>query len=201
MAICVICKKSFKYYSFFYRLNEQFIICSQCFSSFPVIHKKYSLFDTEIYCIYAYRAPINSHLMDLKVKGDVALSGVFLSPFKNFIETKYRNYIILPIPSTKKSDKKRGFNHIEEIAKTLNLKQIKAFIKIKDYKQTNQKYENRIDIQKVIKLNTKLDKTKKYLLLDDVITSGNSIKACLNLLRKEGIKNIKVLIVSDNYHK
>ena len=201
MAICVICKKSFKYYSFFYRLNEQFIICSQCFSSFPVIHKKYSLFDTEIYCIYAYRTPINSYLMDLKVKGDVALSGVFLSPFKNFIETKYRNYIILPIPSTKKSDKKRGFNHIEEIAKTLNLKQIKAFIKTKDYKQTNQKYENRIDIQKVIKLNTKLDKTKKYLLLDDVITSGNSIKVCLNLLRKEGIKNIKVLIISDNYHK
>ena len=201
MAICMICKKNYKYYSFFYRINTQSIICSQCFSSFPVIHKKHYLFDTEIYCIYAYFPPINSCLMDLKVKNDIALSGVFLSPFKSLIEFIYQGYIILPIPSTKQSDRKRGFNHIEEISKALNLKTKKAFIKTKDYKQTNQRFENRKNIENVIKLNVKLDKTKKYLLLDDVITSGSSIKTCLNLLRKQGINKVKVLVISDNYHK
>lgn len=135
------------------------------------------------------------------MKNDITLSGVFLSPFKNFIEHKYHDYIILPVPSTKKSDKKRGFNHIEEISKVLNLKTKKAFIKTQDYKQTSQRFENRKNIENVIKLNIKLDKTKKYLLVDDVITSGNSIKTCLNLLRKQGINKVKVLVVSDNYHK
>ena len=74
-------------------------------------------------------------------------------------------------------------------------------IKTKDYKQTSQRFENRKNIENVIKLNIKLDKTKKYLLLDDVITSGSSIKTCLNLLRKQGINKVKVLVVSDNYHK
>lgn len=201
MVICTICKKNFKYYSFFYRIKDNQILCSQCFSSFPVMHKRYHLFDTEIYCIYAYLPPVNSYLMDLKMKNDIALAGVFLSPFKNFFETIYHDYIILPIPSTKRSDQKRGFNHIEEISKALNLKTKKAFIKTKDYKQTSQRFENRKNIENVIKLNIKLDKTKKYLLLDDVITSGSSIKTCLNLLRKQGINKVKVLVVSDNYHK
>lgn len=197
----MICKKKYNYFSFFYRINDESIICEQCFSSFPVIHKTHHLFDTEIYSIYAYSVPVNSYLMDLKMKNDITLSGVFLSPFKNFIEHKYHDYIILPVPSTKKSDKKRGFNHIEEISKVLNLKTKKAFIKTQDYKQTSQRFENRKNIENVIKLNIKLDKTKKYLLVDDVITSGNSIKTCLNLLRKQGINKVKVLVVSDNYHK
>ena len=155
----------------------------------------------EVYSLYAYRPPINSLLMDLKMKNDIALSMVFLSPFKNYLEFIYKDYIILPVPSTSSSDKKRGYNHVIEIAKTLNLKVKEVFYKAKDYKQTSQRFEKRKEVMNVIKMKGNLDKKKKYLLLDDVITSGSTIKACINLLKNRGIKNIKVLVVSDNYHK
>ena len=135
------------------------------------------------------------------MKSDIALSMVFLSPFKNYIEFIYKDYIILPIPSTASSDKKRGYNHVVEIAKTLNLKVKEVFYKSKDYKQTSQRFEKRKEVMNVIKLKGMLDKNKKYLLLDDVITSGSTIKACINLLKKQGIEHIKVFVVSDNYHK
>lgn len=135
------------------------------------------------------------------MKSDIALSMVFLSPFKNYLELIYKDYIILPIPSTLSSDKKRGFNHVKEIAKTLNLKVKEVFYKSKDYKQTSQRFEKRKEIKNVIKLKGTLDKTKKYLLLDDVITSGSTIKTCVDLLKKQGIKHVKVLVISDNYHK
>ena len=201
MTICVICKKEIKHYTFFYNLSNKLSICTKCFSSFPVVHKKIKFHEVEVYSIYAYRQPINALLMDLKMKGDIALSMVFLSPFKNYIEFMFKDYIILPVPSTKASDKKRGFNHVVEISKALNLEVKEVFYKSKDYKQTNQKFGNRKDISKVIKLKVNLDKKKKYLLLDDVMTSGNTIKTCIDLLRKQDIKNIKVLVVSDNYHK
>jgi ComF family protein len=201
MTLCRICNKSYQHYPFFNKLPDGSFICNNCFSSFPIIHKKIILDDIEVYCIYAYRQPINTYLMDLKMKGDIALSKVFLAPFKNFIELKYRNYVILPIPSTSKSDKKRGFNHIVEISKTLSLPIKNIFYKAKDYKQTSQQFENRTEVQKVIKMKGSIDKNKKYLLIDDVITSGNTIKACIKLLKCYGVKKIKVLVISFNYHK
>ena len=164
MTICVICKKRINYYPFFYRLNENFAICTQCFSSFPVIHKNIIFYGVDLYVIYAYRAPINSYLMELKMKNDIALSMVFLSPFKNYIKCLYKDYIILPIPSTKKSDKHRGFNHVVEIAKVLELPIKEVFYKSKEYKQTSQRFEKRSEVNKIIKLKSTLDKKKKYLL-------------------------------------
>ena len=201
MATCIVCKKQINHYSFFYQLSSTLCICTKCFSSFPLVHKRRVIDSVEVYSIYAYRPPINSLLMDLKMKSDIALSMVFLSPFKNYLELIYKDYIILPIPSTLSSDKKRGFNHVKEIAKTLNLKVKEVFYKSKDYKQTSQRFEKRKEIKNVIKLKGTLDKTKKYLLLDDVITSGSTIKTCVDLLKKQGIKHVKVLVISDNYHK
>lgn len=135
------------------------------------------------------------------MKNDIALGMVFLTPFKNYIQCLYRDYIILPIPSTKKSDKQRGFNHVIEIFKILDLKIKEVFYKAKDYKQTSQRFEKRSEVNKVIKIKSTLDKSKKYLLVDDVITSGSTIKTCIELLRKQGIKSIKVLVICDNYRK
>ena len=135
------------------------------------------------------------------MKNDIALGMVFLTPFKNYIHCLYRDYIILPIPSTKKADKQRGFNHVIEIFKILDLKIKEVFYKAKDYKQTSQRFEKRSEVNKVIKIKSTLDKSKKYLLVDDVITSGSTIKTCIELLRKQGIKSIKVLVICDNYRK
>ena len=201
MTICIICNKSYSHYPFFNRLSLNRFICSRCYSSFPLVHKTIWLDDVEVYCLYAYRHPINALLMDLKMKNDIALSKVFLTPFQDFLKFKYHGYIILPIPSSKKADLKRGFNHIEEISKTLNLKIQKAFYKDKEYKQTSQSFENRIKVQDVIKLKSSINPNKKYLLIDDVITSGNTLKACIKLLRNKGVKKIKILVISNNYHK
>lgn len=201
MVTCIACRNAFNHYSFFYQISKDFIICTQCFNSFPIIHKSFKFNDIDVYCIYAYRTPINSYLMDLKMKGDIAIAKIFLNPFKNLIEVKYKGYIILPIPSTKSSDKKRGYNHVKEISKTLNLKMEDVFYKSKDYKQTSQKLEERKKVSNIIKMNKNLDKGKKYLLLDDVITSGSTLKSCIELLKKQGIKKIKALIVCDNYRK
>ena len=201
MTICIICKKYYNHYPFFNRISNDYFICSNCFASFPIVHKKIKIDNIDIYCIYGYRPPINSYLMNLKMKGDIAFSKVFLTPFKTYLNFIYKGYIILPVPSSNKSDRKRGFNHVQEIAKTLSLPIKSLFYKDKEYKQTSQHFLERSKVHKIIKLKGHVDKNKKYLIIDDVITSGNTIKACINLLKSHGVKSIKVLVISYNYHK
>ena len=110
---------------------------------------------------------------------------------------KYQGYTICYAPSFELSDKERGFNHVEVIFSSLKNKKIKLFYKNKDYKQSDQSFKNRDKINSVIELKKdNLKGLKKVLIVDDVLTSGNTLYTCASLLHKEGIKDIKLLTIS-----
>ena len=74
---------------------------------------------------------------------------------------------------------------------------MKLFYKKENYKQSDQSYSNRKNISKIIGLNlSEIDDLKRVLIVDDVLTSGNTLKTCASLLHKEGIKDIKLLTIS-----
>ena len=100
-------------------------------------------------------------------------------------------------PSYINDDLKRGFNHVKEIAKTLNLEIIDCLTKIKEYKQSDRKMSQRKDIQKVIRIDkTKINSKDRLLIVDDVATSLSTIKAIIHLLPTKS--DIKVLILASN---
>ena len=81
----------------------------------------------------------------------------------------------------------------------LKLKNKELFIKIKDHKQSSYNYKERKQIANYIKLkHPKLLTDKKYLIVDDVYTSGQTLKTIINILVKNKVKkeNIKALILS-----
>ena len=66
-----------------------------------------------------------------------------------------------------------------------------------DYKQSDQSYTQRAGIRDVIGLRGgAFLKNRKILLLDDVMTSGETIKTCLELIEKEKPQKIEILILS-----
>ena len=69
------------------------------------------------------------------------------------------------VPSTLEDDKKRGFNHVEEIARTISSKVIKPFYKIKDWKQSSKKKKERESIKNLIKLSLLLILEQKKNLI------------------------------------
>ena len=144
----------------------------------------------------------NIKLMILKhyqFKGlyDYELKDIFLEYFKDDLEFKYLGYTLTYAPSSKEDDTKRGYNHVEEIFSCLPNKKVKLFIKKDNYKQSDIKYKDRnkiIDHIALIKENLK--GIKRVLIVDDVLTSGSTLKACASLLYKEGIKDIQFLTIS-----
>lgn len=91
---------------------------------------------------------------------------------------------------------------MEEIAKTLNLPLFTGLVKIGDYKQADQPFRKRKEIYDHIAVVGGKDLCQKeILLIDDVMTSGHTLKACLDQLRKLSPKKIDILILSCRKHR
>lgn len=195
---CVVCFKSFyEEVSFKSVFSFNHCICDNCLQKFKSIDKITTICGIQTTFLYEYNDFFKSLLYQYKACYDIELKDVFLYKYKKIINKKYKNYVVIYPPSNKSENVKRGFIHIKEITSCLKLKSVDMFIKNKEYKQSDQKFMDRNQIQNIICLKNKIDK-QKYLIVDDVYTSGNTLKTIIHLLNKNGIKkeDIKAIILS-----
>ena len=112
----------------------------------------------------------------------------------NFLLEK--DYYLVPVPMTKRKLLLRGFNQSEILARTLNNKKI--FLGLKKIKETKPQAQLNFEERKTNLLGAFLLKEKpplKLILIDDVITSGETLKICGETLRAGGAKEIIALTI------
>lgn len=123
--------------------------------------------------------------------------------FKNNV--RYKNYIIIPIPLSKKRLRERGFNQSELIAKHIAAKMsimIKTDVLYKKIHTESQvsikdraKRLNNIKGSFAVK-NREAVKNKNIILIDDVCTTGATISEARKVLREAGAKKIIGAVVA-----
>ena len=95
---------------------------------------------------------------------------------------------------------KRGFNHVKEAFKTLKRPFVCCIYKTRDVKQSSQgKKRKKIKDYLAIKDGEEL-RNKNVLLVDDVMTSGSTLKAMVNLVSKYKPRRINILVLSSVEH-
>lgn len=147
--------------------------------------------------LYQFKYP--PYLADLKtILGALLYEGLIQQPaFIKFIEDK--NLLIVPVPLHTNRLRKRGYNQAELLAQELSLKLNvpvkKLLVRIKDskpqYKLTRDERIKNISEAFAINPKNKLSpKGKSVILIDDITTSGITMRECAKVLKRNGIKRV-----------
>ena len=171
-------------------------ICHHCFVKFKPIFKHFKFEGCSALAIYEYDDFIRSLIYQFKTNLDIALGPIFLERYLH-LKYFYLGYKIALAPSHVSHDLERGFRPVEEIFKVLGLPLIDPFIKTNKVKQVELGVEERKEVSKYIKLKENFNlKNQTILLVDDIMTTGSTLKAMVEILKEENVKKIKILVVA-----
>lgn len=191
---CIICKE-----------EDCFGICNTCKKSIKPIGEAYQ---DEIISYGYYGGVLKELILKFKYKDNFTAGDILTEILEEYIikNFNYREYIITYIPLSKKAEKVRGFNQCEYIAKKiardLSIEAFEILIKAKETKEQkklkkDERFENIKDafqIKEGIKI-----KNQKIILIDDVTTTGATLREAYKVLKKFNFKDIKLLTLAKSH--
>ena len=194
---CLICFKKVNITDFCRLFNAEIPICQACQTEMEPKFISFSVDKHKATSIYDYNPFIRKLIYQYKGCYDYELHKVFLDRYAKEIKLRYFDYVVIPIPSYKNEDEERGFNHVVETFKSLGINMLNIIEKTEKHKQAVSTFNQRKEVYKFLELNSHPDLSKKkVLIVDDVYTTGSTMKAAIHLVEKLNPKKIDVLVVA-----
>lgn len=186
--LCCICKK------------EGVSICNECESQllykFPAKQNFSNIEESQIKTLITplvYDKNTKKIIKAIKFWGNYKIIDKLDKILESFWQTNsgfFKNAILCPIPLHPARYKKRGFNQSEKIAKILSKRfKITTLNILERNKNTSQqallkKAERKENLQNAFKIKNPItDFAKKIILIDDVYSTGSTIKAAAKTIR------------------
>ncbi|MEH7444574.1 ComF family protein [Bacillus sp. JJ1122] len=131
-----------------------------------------------------------------KFRGDYILAELFASAFRKALLAFQYDYIV-PIPLSEERLYERGFNQAEAIIRTAGCQPTHLLSRIHTEKQSKKSRHERIHLEQVFKAETHLDlRGKTILLVDDIYTTGSTLRHAAKLLKDHGAAKVYSLTLA-----
>ena len=193
---CKICFKDIYIDSLHSFISNQ-TICNKCLKSLDPKLQKFKINNIECLSLFEYNETLKKLIFLYKGNRDYELKDIFLSNYVNFLKYRYKNYEIVYVPSFEEKIKEKGFDHVRSMFEKLELKENTKVIKLRDEKQSSKNFKERQNIKGLFKVeNPSLILNKKILLVDDICTTGSTLKEISNLIIKYNPKIVKILVIA-----
>lgn len=195
---CYFCKSS----------KDNAVMCGKCYDEIEHIPYKaiLSLQDTPVYSAALYTKTVQKLIRGVKYHNQKELAffqAKLMFDYWTNITEKKESYIIVPVPLYKKREKKRKYNHMLLVAKELSkLTGYKInndlLVRIKDTKpqyRLSQK-EREANLKNAFKAEKDKYNGENILIIDDILTTGSTLKEMIKELEKTGITDITAFTTS-----
>jgi competence protein ComFC len=198
--VCLSCQKKFEYIQ-----KDPCIVCDKI-NALGLIHegcKRKGEMDGSLSIIY-YNYTARNIIRKIKYRlvkeafkdFFLSLDPLMMSKYEKF-RKRFPDAVIQPIPLHSKRFNQRGFNQAEIItdffSEIMNLPKVDILMRTKNtvpQAQTNSKVERHLNIKNAFKIKGKNIRYKNVILVDDVMTTGNTFKEAAKELKKYGVQNV-----------
>lgn len=166
--------------------------CGECLQSPPSFERTYV-------CVH-YQKPIDRLIQQLKFQKNLSYAQLIGDIMAEKFVVAERPHCLIPVPLHPSRLRERGFNQAIEIARPLSKKLqiplcLDAFVRIKDTRA--QSALNTRERNQNIKQAFACKKTMTYkhvAIVDDVMTTGNTLRALADTIKKSGVEKISLWV-------
>ena len=183
-------------------------ICPSCLDNFEFTDGSFDLDQDKVYYPLFYNNFLKEIIRKYKfekqtylVKPLALILFEYIKTKKELLEADYISYV----PMDKKSEFSRGYNQAkllaEELGKYLGLPVIELFQKTKKTKEQNKLsvQERKINLKSSFAvINPCQIKDKRIILIDDLVTTGNTLKSAKRVIEKNYQLNLSFLVLSSS---
>lgn len=190
--------------------NEEYenkYFCNKCLNLFEYVDGVKYIEEHECFYPYLYTGRLKELIKEFKFSGSSYLYRGFGELLTNYIKNKEIEFdCIIPMPMAVKKLNKRGYNQSELLAEYIGRKlNIPVYTDVaKKIRNTKDQHllpmEKRVsNLKNSLKLeNIQKIKNKRILILDDIVTSGYTLKEIINEFEKSDILDIKALVIASS---
>ncbi len=189
--------------------EDRQIICQTCWERIPPFEGDLDQsliersFDT-IYILFKYEEIVQMLIHLLKYNRYLSLTHYFaeesLLRFPHLKNNKYD--AIIPVPLYKTRERERGYNQSEQISFALKAKfqiPVKSELLLRKRNTISQttmsKKERDLNVRNAFYCPNRISENV-VLLVDDVITTGSTVEACVTCLKNAGVERVDVFTIA-----
>ena len=182
-------------------LNRGFVnlTCDQCKQKF----KRIDTIVDDVFCMFDYNEEMQTYFKRLKFMKDVLLVYMFqqeiYATLKKF-QQMYPHHTITPIPMHEENKKSRTFAHVDEMLLAANISFSHTLKKITTDTQSKKTRTQRLETKKLFETISDV-KCKKFIIFDDIKTTGVTMKLAKKTLIEAGATSVKLLAFSGGISK
>lgn len=189
--ICRICSRPFEDMEDKFRHGD---LCHDCFRWEGDLEWQGYL--NQNTSIYLYNEFFKEVMARYKFRGDYLLAKIFAEKMKGFLR-KINPDLLIPIPLSEERLYERGFNQAEALIIEAGYQPTKMLSRIHSEKQSKKSRHERIHIPQVFQVEVReILIGKNVLIIDDIYTTGSTLRHAAKLLKAEGAERVHSLTLA-----
>lgn len=162
------------------------VLCTRCEEKFEPVQNNDG---NNHISLYMYNEAMKTYLHQYKFLQDVVLAQVFSEKIYKVLHNQ--QVVIVPIPMHPEKIKERTFAHVDELLNAARVPYIHLLEKKSTKAQSSKTLQERLNSEPLFCLKENADvKPVHYMLVDDIYTTGTTLRHAESILRNHGAKEV-----------